>query len=200
MGYWPRHSAGGAKDRILLDRFVYATMDAGLRRLALSHGVDLVEVGSLPDGTIDLEALEDLLDDRVRLVLVTHMLDLRGTPTDAAEVGQVLAGSEAIYALDVAQTVGQMPVDVRVIGCDVALPPPWKLPRGPRGHRALYVRQALADRLVPLMPSFGTEFRRARRLLRARRGFVGSISTRAASPPASGWGLRLATRCRSGSM
>jgi cysteine desulfurase / selenocysteine lyase len=147
----------GANDRILLDRFAYATMDAGLRRLALAHGVDIVEVGSLPDGTIDLEALDDLVDDRVRLVLVTHMPTHVGTLTDAAEAGQVLSGSGAIYALDISQTVGQMAVDVQTIGCDVAFAPARKFLRAPRGTALLYVRQALADRLVPLTPSFGTE-------------------------------------------
>ncbi len=147
----------GASDRILLDRFAYATMDAGLRRLALAHGVDIVEVGSLPDGTIDLEALDDLVDDRVRLVLVTHMPTHVGTLTDAPEVGQVLSGSGAIYALDISQTVGQMAVDVQTIGCDVAFAPARKFLRAPRGTALLYVRQSLADRLVPLTPSFGTE-------------------------------------------
>ena len=128
-----------------------------LRRLALAHGVDIVEVGSLPDGTIDLEALDDLVDDRVRLVLVTHMPTHVGTLTDAPEVGRVLSGSGAIYALDISQTVGQMTVDVQTIGCDVAFAPARKFLRAPRGTALLYVRQALADRLVPLTPSFGTE-------------------------------------------
>jgi selenocysteine lyase/cysteine desulfurase len=157
----------GANDRVLLDRFAYGTMDAGLRRLALSHGVDLVEVGSLPDGTIDLEALEDVLDDRARLVLVTHMPTHVGTLTDAAEVGQLLSGSGAIYALDIAQTIGQMAVDVQTIGCDVAFAPARKFLRAPRGTALLYVRQTLAERLVPLTPSFGTEFDGAGRFVLA---------------------------------
>ena len=142
-----------ASDRILLDRFAYATMDAGLRRLALAHGVDIVEVGSLPDGTIDLEALDDLVDDRVRLVLVTHMPTHVGTLTDAPEVGQVLSGSGAIYALDISQTVGQMTVDVQTIGCDVAFAPARKFLRAPRGTALLcaaWVRRDI-DELLGLL-------------------------------------------------
>ncbi len=148
----------GADDRILLDRFAYATMDASLRRLALSHGVELVEVAAQADGTVDPAALAAALDDRVRLVLVTHMPTHVGTVTDAFEIGRILMGSEAIFALDIAQTVGQMPVDVRAISCDVAFAPGRKFLRAPRGTALLYVEQTLADQLIPLTPSFGTEF------------------------------------------
>ena len=40
----------------------------------------------------------------------THL----GTVTDAAAVGQIVGPSPALYALDVAQTLGQMPVSVEV--------------------------------------------------------------------------------------
>lgn len=148
----------GANDRILLDRFAYGTMDGSLRRLSLAQDVELVEVGSLPDGSVDPSEVAASLDERVRLVLVTHMPTHLGTVADAEEVGRVLAGTGAIYALDIAQTVGQMPVEVRDIGCDVAFAPARKFLRGPRGTAFLYVRQAIADQLIPLTPSFGTEF------------------------------------------
>ena len=93
----------------------------------------------------------------MRLVLVTHMPTHVGTVTDAAEIGTLVRPSGAIYALDVAQTVGQMPVDVEAIGCDVAFAPARKFLRAPRGTGLLYVRRALADQLVPLTPAFGTE-------------------------------------------
>ena len=145
-------------DRILVDQFAYATMDAGLRRLALAHSVEIVEVAALPDGTIDPEALSAVLDDRVRLVLVTHMPTHVGTVSDAEAIGRIVTGSGAIYALDIAQTIGQMPVDVAAIGCDVAFAPARKFLRAPRGTAILYVRRGLADQLIPLTPSFGTEF------------------------------------------
>ena len=39
------------RDRILVDQFAYNTMHASLRRLAQAHGVEVIEVGALPDGT-----------------------------------------------------------------------------------------------------------------------------------------------------
>src|SRR5262249_52638315 len=142
----------GERDRVLVDQLAYNTMDASVHRLAQAHGVEVVAVGALPDGSIDPEALAAVLDDRVRLVLVTHMPTHVGTLADAVAVGEVLRSSGAIYALDIAQTVGQMPVDVEAIGCDVAFAPCRKFLRAPRGTGLLYVRRSLAERLVPLTP------------------------------------------------
>jgi len=151
----------GTGDRLLCDQFSYGTMLASLHRLQLARGVEIIAVDSVGDGTIDLDALSRELDDRARLVLVTHMPTHLGTVTDAAAVGQIVGPSPALYALDVAQTLGQMPVSVRSIRCDIAFGPARKFLRAPRGTAVLYMRSDLADRVVPLTPSFGTDFAEA---------------------------------------
>ena len=148
----------GTGDRLLCDHFAYGTMLASLHRLQLARGVEIVAVDSQSDGTIDLDALSRELDERTRLVLVTHMPTHLGTITDATAVGQLVGASPALYALDIAQTLGQMPVDVTSIGCDVAFGPARKFLRAPRGTAVLYMRSDLAGRIVPLTPSFGTDF------------------------------------------
>ena len=95
------------------------------------------------------------VDDRTRLVVVTHMPTHVGTVTDVAAIGALLVGSDALYAVDLSQTVGQLPIDVGAIGCDVAFAPGRKFLRAPRGNAVLYVRAALADQLVPLSLPFG---------------------------------------------
>jgi selenocysteine lyase/cysteine desulfurase len=151
----------GAGDRLLCDQFAYGTMLASLHRLHLARGVEIVAVSSGGDGTIDLDALSRGLDDRVRLVLVTHMPTHLGTITDATAVGNIIGPSPALYALDVAQTLGQMPIDVASIRCDIAFGPARKFLRAPRGTAVLHMRSDLADRVVPLTPSFGTDFAEA---------------------------------------
>jgi selenocysteine lyase/cysteine desulfurase len=81
----------------------------------------------------------------------THL----GTVSEVEAVGRVLAGHDAVYLLDVAQTIGQMPVDVGTIGCDAAFAPGRKFLRAPRGTGALYVADALAGQLTPLTPELG---------------------------------------------
>ena len=146
----------GSGDRILVDRFTYATVHSALMALRAAKGVTVDVAPDRPDASIDPDGLASMLDDRTRLVAITHMPTHVGTVSDVAAVGRVLAGHDAIYALDVSQTLGQMPLDVAAIGCQVAFAPGRKFLRAPRGTGLLYVERSLAGQLVPLTPGFGS--------------------------------------------
>ncbi|MEI7592296.1 MAG: aminotransferase class V-fold PLP-dependent enzyme [Actinomycetes bacterium] len=142
-------------DRVVIDQFTYATVYATLHRLRVARGVQIDVAPARPDGTIDIERIGNMVTPNTRLVSITHMPTHMGSRADLEAIGNALAGTDAIFAVDAAQTLGHLPIDVHAIGCHVAFGPGRKFLRAPRGTGALYIDRALAERLVPLSPSSG---------------------------------------------
>jgi cysteine desulfurase / selenocysteine lyase len=139
----------GPGDRILTGRAEYASNWIALRQVAERTGA-IVEV--VPDderGQLDVAELERMLDERVKLVSVVHMPTQSGLVNPAADVGRLTRAAGVPLLLDACQSVGQLPVDVEGIGCDVLSATGRKFLRGPRGTGFLYVRRSLLERLEP---------------------------------------------------
>jgi selenocysteine lyase/cysteine desulfurase len=117
--------------------------------MAQRTGAEIVLVPDDERGQLDVDALEARLDDRTRVVNVVHMPTSGGLVNPAEEVGRVLADSDALFILDATQTVGQLPIDVTRIGCDLLTGTGRKFLRGPRGTGFLWVSDAALDQLEP---------------------------------------------------
>lgn len=146
-------------DRILTADAEYASGFISFLQARRRLGVT-VEV--LPDdesGQVSLGALAEALADGrgpVGLVALTHVPTNGGLVNPAAEVGRLTRDAGVPFLLDACQSVGQMPVDVEAIGCDMLAATGRKFLRAPRGTGFLYVRRPLLDRtdLAPLEPAF----------------------------------------------
>jgi selenocysteine lyase/cysteine desulfurase len=85
----------------------------------------------------------------VRLISLTWLPANGGLIQPAAQVGALAHAAKIPFFLDAAQAVGQMPVDVRALNCDVLTTPGRKWLRGPRGTGLLYVRRGFLPALQP---------------------------------------------------
>jgi selenocysteine lyase/cysteine desulfurase len=100
---------------------------------------------------ISVDALAEMLDERVKLVSVTHVPTNSGLINPVEEIGRLLRNHPAVFLIDACQSVGQMPVNVDRIGCDILSATGRKYLRGPRGSGFLYIREELLQNTEPVM-------------------------------------------------
>jgi cysteine desulfurase/selenocysteine lyase len=136
-------------DRILTARSEYASNVIAFLQLARRRGVSVEVVPDDADGQLSVQALRAMIDERVKLIAINHVPTHNGLVNPAAEVGKVAREAGVTYLLDACQSVGQMPISVAEIGCDVLSAPGRKFLRGPRGTGFLFVSERLLDRLEP---------------------------------------------------
>lgn len=138
-------------DRILTARAEYAANYVAFLQVARRTGAVIEVIPDDADGVLDPAALERMIDGRVRLIAMTWVPTNGGLINPAEEVGRIARRHDILYLLDACQAVGQMPVSVETIGCDVLTATGRKFLRGPRGTGFLYMRRALLQSLEPAM-------------------------------------------------
>jgi selenocysteine lyase/cysteine desulfurase len=136
-------------DRILTANAEYASNYIPMRQVAGRTGASIVVVPDDEHGQIDVDRLATMLDERVKLVSLVHVPSQGGLVNPAAAVGALCRAAGVPLLLDACQSVGQMPVDVGAIGCDMLSATGRKFLRGPRGTGFLYVRRGLVEQLEP---------------------------------------------------
>ncbi|CAD6533427.1 aminotransferase class V-fold PLP-dependent enzyme [Paraburkholderia metrosideri] len=136
-------------ERILVGRHEWGGNLAAMRIAARRDGVSIEVIPCDASGATDPHALEAMIDERVRLIALTWLPANGGVINPAAAIGQVARRYGIPYFIDGAQAVGQVPVDVVALGCDVLTGAGRKALRGPRGTGLLYVRQDFLSRVTP---------------------------------------------------
>lgn len=136
-------------DRVLTARAEYASNVIALLQLRRRHGIEIVLIDDDEHGQISLDHLEQELGAGAAMVALTHVPTNGGLVNPAAEVGERCRAHDVPYVLDACQSVGQLPVDVEEIGCDVLSATGRKFLRAPRGTGFLWVRHEWMERLEP---------------------------------------------------
>jgi len=95
------------------------------------------------------EAYDSLIDQSTLIVPLTHMCFMNGFRSPVAEIVNMAHDRGALVLLDDYQDCGTRSIDVRKLGVDAYVSGTLKYLLGPPGLAFMYVREALAESLIP---------------------------------------------------
>ena len=139
-----------AGDVIVVSRMEHHANIVPWQLLARRTGARLRVAEILPDGTLDLDALDKALDGTVKLLAVAHVSNVLGTINPVREICRMARKRGITTVVDGSQAVPHMPVDVAGIGCDFYAFTGHKV-CGPTGTGALWARRELLQAMPPFL-------------------------------------------------
>ncbi|HMQ58958.1 MAG TPA: cysteine desulfurase [Rhizobiaceae bacterium] len=112
------------------------------------QGAKLVWAPVADDGSFSLEAFERCLNDRTKLVAITHMSNVLGTVTPVKDICRIAHARGIPVLVDGSQGAVHLPVDVRDIDCDWYVFTGHKV-YGPSGIGVLYGKKSRLEAMRP---------------------------------------------------
>jgi cysteine desulfurase/selenocysteine lyase len=188
-----------AGDKILTSITEYGSSVIAYIQQANRFGVEIVFVPNDQHGQVDVSALENMIDEHVKLISMNHIPTGGGLVNPVAAIGKIANKHAIPYLLDSCQGVGHIPIDVDELGCDMLCGTGRKYLRGPRGTGFLYVRESLIGQLEPpildqhaatlVSPTEYVMQTDARRFENWEQNIAGKAALGVAIDYALGWGL-----------
>lgn len=139
-----------AGDLIVLTEMEHHSNLVPWQMLSAERGVRLEYIPVGPDGLLDLDAYQRLLEMQPRLVSFTQMSNVLGTINPGREIIAAAHRAGALALVDAAQSVPHLPVDVQELGADFLAFSAHKM-CGPTGIGVLYGREKLLADMPPFL-------------------------------------------------
>lgn len=138
----------GARDTVVTTDFEFPT-NAQIWHAQEPRGARVIHVHADDDGYIPVERFAEAIDERTRLVAITHVCFRNGARLDIEAIARIAHAKGALVLLDCYQSVGSLTVDARVLDVDFVVGGMYKYLLATAGIGFLYVRAALVPTLVP---------------------------------------------------
>lgn len=115
---------------------------------ARRKGIRLRVIPMTDDGMLDMEAYDNLFNEKTRIVSVAHVSNVLGTVNPVEDIVRMAHDHGVPCVVDGAQSAPHVKVDVRKLGCDFYVCSGHKM-YGPTGIGVLYGKEEWLDRLPP---------------------------------------------------
>ena len=135
-------------DEIIISGLEHHSNTVPWQMLCERMGITLKVIPVLDDGTLDLDAYQNLLTDRTKLVAVNHVSNAFGTVNKVIQICSQAKKVGALTFIDGAQSLPHMNIDVQGLNCDFYAFSGHKV-YGPTGIGILYGKHDLLCELPP---------------------------------------------------
>jgi cysteine desulfurase/selenocysteine lyase len=137
-------------DEILLTQMEHHSNLIPWQRLAKEKGATVRYVPVTPQGTLELNGLENLFDARTKMMALPHVSNSLGTINPVEKIAVEARRRGVMLLVDGAQGAPHLPVDVQAIGADFYAFSAHKM-LGPTGVGVLYGRRELLEEMEPFL-------------------------------------------------
>jgi len=144
-GLAPRLKAG---DEILVSQMEHHANIVPWQMIAERTGARVVPIQVTPEGELDLDSFNSLLNDRTRVLAITHVSNVLGTVNPVARLIEQAKARGVVTLLDGAQAVPHYRPNVQALDCDFYVFSSHKV-FGPTGIGVLYGRAELLEEMPP---------------------------------------------------
>ncbi|MDN3580487.1 aminotransferase class V-fold PLP-dependent enzyme [Mucilaginibacter flavus] len=134
-------------DEIITCEMEYVTNLLGFINARQNHGVIIKIIPNNDQGNFSLSALEAAISSKTKLIAMTHIASTAGGMIPIVAIGKIAKKHDILYLVDACQSAGQLPVDVKEVGCDMLSVTGRKYLRAPRGTGFLFVKKSVQDKL-----------------------------------------------------
>lgn len=131
-----------AGDAVVISDYDHNSVRRPVHALAGTRGVVVRSISGSPDGTVDLEEAERLIDG-AKLLVVNEVSNVLGTRMPLADLAGLAHQAGALVLVDAAQSAGHLPVSHGSDGADMVAFTGHKGLLGPQGTGGLWVREGV---------------------------------------------------------
>lgn len=138
-------------DHVITTSMEHNSVIRPLRFLEKTRGIKLTIIKGDSKGRIDPQDLKKALRDDTKMIVITHASNVTGTVMPIEEIAKIKAGTDAVLALDTAQTAGVLDLDFEKLNLDALAFTGHKGLYGPQGTGGLVLSEDFSKSLSPLI-------------------------------------------------
>ena len=139
-----------AGDEILVTEMEHHSNLVPWQLLAQEKNAVLKFVRLTDEGTLNLEDLDKNVSSKTKLISVGHVSNALGTINPIRRFAQAAHEVGALFVVDAAQSAPHIPIDMRVLGCDVIAFSAHKM-LGPTGVGVLVAHEEILEEMSPFL-------------------------------------------------